>query len=231
MKLRDYLVILRKRGWIILVVMVITMASAFVFSKLQTPVYRSSVYLNVIPARLDWGLQQTVKGLMRNYAGNITSRKTAMEVITRLELDITPGQLSEKVTVRPVEEDFLIQIDADDYDPRIAQDIAQTTAEVFVEDINVHMLDQDKRDRVDVTLLDNALPGTLHKPKMKINLLAGAIFGALVGGLVVFFLEWIEADILRTRDDVENYTGVPVLGVIPTLRSSTTRANQKTSQA
>ncbi|MFP3895507.1 MAG: YveK family protein [Anaerolineales bacterium] len=231
MKLRDYLVILRKRGWIILVVMVITMASAFVFSKLQTPVYRSSVYLNVIPARLDWGLQQTVKGLMRNYAGNITSRKTAMEVITRLELDITPGQLSEKVTVRPVEEDFLIQIDAEDYDPRIAQDIAQTTAEVFVEDINVHMLDQDKRDRVDVTLLDNALPGTLHKPKMKINLLAGAIFGALVGGLVVFFLEWIEADILRTRDDVENYTGVPVLGVIPTLRSSTTRANQKTSQA
>ncbi|MFO7918418.1 MAG: Wzz/FepE/Etk N-terminal domain-containing protein [Anaerolineae bacterium] len=231
MELRDYFDILRKRGWIILIVMVITMGSAFVFSKLQTPVYRSTVYLNVIPARLDWGLQQTVKGLMRNYAGNITSRKTAMEVITRLELDITPGQLSEKLTVRPIEEDFLIQIDADDYDPRIAQDIAQTTAEVFVEDIQVHMLDQDKRDRVDVTLLDNALPGTLHKPKLKINLLAGAMFGALVGVLVVFFLEWLEADILRTRDDVENYTGIPVLGVIPTLRSSTTRTKQRTSQA
>lgn len=231
MELRDYFSILQKRGWILLLVMVITMASAFVFSRLQTPVYRSTVYLNVIPARLDWGLQQTVKGLMRNYAGNITSRKTAMEVITRLELDITPGQLSEKLTVRPIEEDFLIQIDADDYDPRIAQDIAQTTAEVFVEDINVHMLDQDKRDRVDVTLLDNALPGSLHKPKLKINLLAGAMFGALVGGLVVFFLEWLEADILRTREDVEHYTGIPVLGVIPTLRSSTTRANQRTSQA
>ncbi|MEA3408093.1 MAG: Wzz/FepE/Etk N-terminal domain-containing protein [Chloroflexota bacterium] len=220
MELRDYLAILRKHGWIILVVMVITIASAFVFSKLQTPVYRATVYLNVIPARLDWGLQQTVKGLMRNYAGNITSRKTAMDVIMRLELDITPSQLAEKLTVSPIEEDFLIQIDADDYDPVIAQNIAQTTAEVFVEDIKKHMLDQDKRDRVDVTLRDNALPGSLHKPKLKINLLAGALFGALVGGLVVFFLEWLEADILRTREDVESYTGVAVLGVIPTLRSS-----------
>ncbi len=230
MEIRDYLAILRKRGWIILLVMAITIVSAFVFSKLQMPVYRSTVYLNVIPARLDWGLQQTVKGLMRNYAGNITSRKTAMEVITRLELDITPGQLSQKLTVRPIEEDFLIEIDADDYDPLIARDIAQTTAEVFVEDINVHMLDQDKRDRVDVTLLDNALPGTLHKPKLKINLLAGAVFGTLVGGLVVFFLEWLEADILRTREDVENYTGLAVLGVIPTFHSSTTRTDHRASQ-
>jgi capsular polysaccharide biosynthesis protein len=111
----------------------------------------------------------------------------------------------------------LIRIDADDYDALIAQNIAQTTAEVFVEDIKVHMLDQDKRDRVDVTLRDNALPGTLHKPKLKINLLAGAMFGALVGGLVVFFLEWVEADILRTREDVESHTGIAVLGVIPTL--------------
>lgn len=231
MELRDYFAILQKRGWIILVVMIITIASAFVFSRLQTPVYRSTVYLNVIPARLDWGLQQTVQGLMRNYAGNITSRKTAMDVIMRLELDITPDQMREKLTVRPIEEDFLIQIDADDYDPHIAQNIAQTTAEVFVEDIQVHMLDQDKRDRVDVTLRDDASPGTLHRPKLKINLLAGAILGALVGGLVVFFLEWLEADILRTREDVESYTGVAVLGVIPTLHSSTTHASKRTSQA
>ena len=136
MQLKEYMRIIAKRGWIILLVAIITTGSALVFSRIQTPVYRSSIFLNVWPARLDWGLQQTIKGLMRNYAGVIASRDTAMEVINRLQLDITPDELREKLTVSPIEADFLIQIDADDYDPLIARDIAQTTAEVFVEDID-----------------------------------------------------------------------------------------------
>jgi len=41
--LRDYLNVLVKRGWIILLVAVITASSAFVFSKLQTVVHRSTI--------------------------------------------------------------------------------------------------------------------------------------------------------------------------------------------
>ncbi len=227
MQLKEYMRIIAKRGWIILLVAIITTGSALVFSRIQTPIYRSSIFLNVWPARLDWGLQQTIKGLMRNYAGVITSRETAMKVIDRLQLDITPDELREKLTVSPIEADFLIQIDADDYDPLIARDIAQTTADVFVEYIDVYMLDQDKADRVKVSIRDYAIPGALHKPKWKINALAGALLGILVGGLVVFVLEWLEADILRTTEDVEARTGVPVLGVIP---NSTVRNSRRTAQ-
>jgi capsular polysaccharide biosynthesis protein len=224
-QLKDYLRIITKRGWIILLVAVITTASALVFSRIQTPVYRSTIYLNVWPARLDWGLQQTIKGLMRNYTGTIASRDTAMKVIDRLQLDITPDELREKLTVTSIESDFLMQIDADDYDPLIARDIAQTTAEVFVERISVYMLDQDKAERVEVSIRDYALPGALHKPKWKINALAGAIFGIIIGGLVVFILEWLQADTLRTSEDVEARIGVAVLGIIPntTSRSRATR--------
>jgi capsular polysaccharide biosynthesis protein len=224
-QLKDYLRIITKRGWIILLVAVITTGSALVFSRIQTPVYRSTIYLNVWPARLDWGLQQTIKGLMRNYTGTIASRDTAMKVIDRLQLDITPDELREKLTVTSIESDFLMQIDADDYDPLIARDIAQTTAEVFVERISVYMLDQDKAERVEVSIRDYALPGALHKPKWKINALAGAIFGIIIGGLVVFILEWLQADTLRTSEDVEARIGVAVLGIIPntTSRSRATR--------
>jgi len=152
---------------------------------------------------------------MRNYAGKISSRDTATTVINRLELDITPDQLREKLTVRPIQEDFLMQIDADDYDPLIARDIAQTTAEVFVEDIKVYMLDQDVQDRVEISIRDYALPGTLHKPKWKINALAGGVFGVLVGILVAFILEWLEAGIIRSPEDIEKQTGIAVIGVIP----------------
>jgi len=224
MQLRQYIRILTKRGWIILVAAFVTIISALAFSLVQTPVYRSSIFLNVWPARLDWGLQQTIKGLMRNYAETIGSRQTAFKVVNRLQLDITPDQLRAKLTIDPIEEDFLIRIDADDYDPLIARDIAQTTAEVFVEDIDVYMLDQDKRERLDINIRDAALPGTLHKPKPKINALAGAVFGVLIGGMVVFLLEWLEADLIRSPEDVEKYVGVAVLGTLCTEPASSGRS-------
>ncbi len=217
MQLRDYLRILAKRGWIIVLVAVITTSSAIVFSKLQTPIYRSSILLNVWSGRLDWGLQQTIKGLMLNWAGEIGSRRTATEVADRLQLDIPPDKLRSKLTISPRESDFVIQIDADDYDPLIARDIAQTTAEVFVERITVTMLEQDKADRVEVSIRDTAVPGVLHRPKWKINALAGAFFGILAGGLVIFVLEWLEADIIRTTRDIERHTGLVVLGTLPTV--------------
>jgi len=202
-QLRDYLRIITKRAWIIALAMLITIASALIFSRLQTPVYRSSIQLYVWPARLDWGLQQVIKALMRSYAAQIGSRETAGKVIDRLQLDITPEDLLRKLTVSPIESDFLIQIDANDYDPVIARDIAQEAAEVFVERITV-----------------------LYKPKWKINALAGALFGLFVGGLVVFILEWLQSDIVRTSEDVERHTGVAVLGAIPLLATASVHSKR-----
>ncbi|MHB9031662.1 MAG: YveK family protein [Anaerolineae bacterium] len=217
MQLRDYFRLLTKRGWLIILIMVLAAASALVFSRLQQPVYRSTVYLNVYPARLDWGLQQSIQNLMRNYAGVIASRDLATEVNDRLQLDITPDQLRAKLTVSPIESDFLLKIDANDYDPVMARDIAQTTAEVFVERIKVTMLDQDKADRVDVSIRDYALPGILYKPKWKINTLAGALFGLIAGVIVVYILEWLETDVIRSAQDAERQTHLSVLGIIPAL--------------
>lgn len=215
MELKDYLHLLLKRGWIILLVAVITAGSAFVFSKLQTVTYRSSIQLNVIPARLDWGLQQTIKNLMRNYSGQIKSRTMAQAVINRQQLDMTIDDVLEKMTVSPIESDFLIQIDVDDTDAQRAQVIAQTAAEVFVEDIRVYMLEQDKRDRVDVTIRDHATPAGVFWPKTTLLVIAGGLFGLLTGALVVLGLEFLAADIIRDSRDLERRTGLTVLGAIP----------------
>jgi capsular polysaccharide biosynthesis protein len=214
-ELKEYFRILGRRGWIIILCMVIVAASAFVFSRIQRPVYRSTVYLNVVPARLDYGLQQVVRGVMRNYAGTISSRPNAQEVIDRLQLDITPEQFLSKITVSPNEADLVLQINADDFDPLIARDIAQTSAEVFTEQIDKYMLDQDKQDRVSVTIRDYALPGTLHKPKWKINVVAGAGFGVIIGVAIVFILEWLASEIIRRPEDIERQMDLAVLGVIP----------------
>ncbi|MFN2224339.1 MAG: Wzz/FepE/Etk N-terminal domain-containing protein, partial [Candidatus Promineifilaceae bacterium] len=93
MDLSDYIRILRQKGWLIILVAVLTAAAAFGFSKLQTPVYESSLRLLVQPARTDFGQAQAAKQLLRGYVQWIRSSYRAATVINELELDMTPSQL------------------------------------------------------------------------------------------------------------------------------------------
>ena len=124
-----------------------------------------------------------------------------------------------------------MRIDADDYDAATATEIAQKTAEVFVERIKVTMLEQDQRDRVEVSIRDYALPAVLHKPKTKINTLAGGIFGIVAGVVVVFLIEWLETDVVRSVEDVERQTRLSVIGMIPGNVSSQTKRSVLRSRA
>ena len=71
-----------------------------------------------------------------------------------------------------------------------------------------------KEDRITIEFLDDPQAG-LSKPNTKINTAAGFVFGALIGVLVVFALEWYESGIMRRAEDVERYLDIPVIGSIP----------------
>ncbi|TEU19433.1 MAG: hypothetical protein E3J21_03790 [Anaerolineales bacterium] len=215
-ELQDYLNILRKRGWIIILTACITAASALGFSLVQTPKYKATANLSVNPARADWGLANAAKTLLRNYTINMTTHKTAQKVIDRAQLDMSTDDLLSKVTVSSDESNLTLQVDAKDYDPVVAIQIAQTMAEVFIEDQTEWNNKQDKRDRIEVSLLDDVRDAPKFSPKIKINTLAGGIFGVLFGGVIILLLEWLESDILRTPGDVERFIGLTVLGAIPT---------------
>lgn len=217
----DYLRIFRKRGWIVILVALVAAASAFGFSKLQTPVYSASVKLSVNPARADWGLANITRELLRNYAENIRTHTMAQEVIDRAQLDMDTTTLLGKLFVSPAADTFTLQLEARDTDPEVAMTIVQTMAEVFKEDRDAWNQKQDKRDQIDVSILDNVwnLGYQQYSPNTKINTAAGGLFGLLVGLLVVFFLEWLEQDVIRSATDVERTIGVTVLGSIPPIPS------------
>lgn len=215
MELQDYLRILRKRGWIILLVAILAAGSAVGLSKLQTPLYKASIKLSVEPARLDWGLSNTVKDILRNYVLRLKTHTMAQKVIDRAQLDMNTYAFLEKVEVSSDASNFSIQIDAKDPDPRVAMLIAQTMAEIFVEEREAWNQEQDQRDRIAVTIVDDVRDAPLFRPKPLTNGLAGLILGALAGGIIVFFLEWLEAGTLRTSEDVERVVGLAVLGTIP----------------
>lgn len=218
MQLQDYARVLWKRGWIIILLAVIATGSAYVFSKLQTPIYRSTVTLSAVPSRpADWGQSQAIKSLLRNYVQQMQSPGLVQPVIDKLQLDVSPQKFISQVNFNAAEDTMTIAIEARHPLPDVAAKMGQTLAETFVSAHNQENLQIDQRDRILVSILNNATSPDIFSPKTSVNVMAGAILGALIGLIIVFVLEWLESDVVRTAEDVERYIGVTVLGAIPTI--------------
>jgi capsular polysaccharide biosynthesis protein len=218
MEIQEYFKILWKRGWIIVLIAAITAASAYGFSRMQTPVYKGVSKLYFRPYRADWGLTNTAKEWLPLYRERIQSDQMLRDVIGRLQLDFDLDTLKGKIATAADQATFSIQIEARDHDPEIAMRIAETLAQVFREDQDEFNQLQDKQDRLEVSILNDARY-YLSSPRKKINTLAGGIFGAMLGVVIAFFLEWLESDIVRTAEDVERHVGVAVMGSIPAITS------------
>jgi capsular polysaccharide biosynthesis protein len=212
---REYWGIARKRGWIILLVAVVAAVAALGVSLLMSETYEATIQLSINPARADWGLNQATKDLLRNYGVNIKSHRMTQEAINRAQLDMSTYDFLAGLDVSDDAANLTITLQAESHDPEEARLMAQTLADVFVEERRNWNSEQDKRDRIYVEKVDDIRDVPLASPKIKFNLLAGLIFGAIVGGIIIFFLEWLQSDIVRTAADVEKAVGVTVLGTIP----------------
>ncbi len=224
MELSEYLRILRKRWWIILLVTGLTTVAAYGFSAIQTPVYKSTVQLSVWPARIDNGAQLTVKALLRAFAAYIDSNTFAERVKNDLQLDMFAEQLKSKVTIESIDEDFIIQIDVLDNDPALANRIAEKWALRVVEWRNQENQEQRKEDRVEASIIQEPTYSKF-RPQTTLNTIAGGIIGLTLGGLFVFVMEWVESGVLRTPEDVERAMGMTVLGAIPAGEAKPRRAH------
>lgn len=214
MELGEYLAVLRRRGWLIVLMALLTAAAAFGFSKVQTPVYQSSLRLLVQPARTDFGQAQAAKQLLRGYVQWIRSSYRAASVIDELQLDMTPEQLLGDVEVASDDSSFVIELNVENTEPNLANDIARTWGNIFVQWRIEDNATQRKEDRVDAEFIDDPR-ASLDRPKTRINAAAGLVFGAILGVILVFLLEWIESGVVRRSEDVERHLDIPVIGTIP----------------
>jgi uncharacterized protein involved in exopolysaccharide biosynthesis len=86
MELRDYLRILRKRGWIIILTTLLTAAAAWGFSQMQTVEYKSTISVFVRPERIDNGTLLATKQILRGFVRYIDSLNFSQRVINQLGL-------------------------------------------------------------------------------------------------------------------------------------------------
>jgi capsular polysaccharide biosynthesis protein len=230
MSIQDYLRILRRRGWIVVLAVVLAGAAAFGVSALQEEMYRATVQVSTVPARPDWGLGNTAKDLMRNFSINIQTPEVAQRVIERAQLDQNPYTFLSTVKVTPDSSTFMILIEARDRDPEVAKLMAITLADEFVDERTAYYAQQDKQNRIEVKIVSRAISADMYQPQPMLNAVAGAVLGLLLGIAIVLLLTWIEASYLRTPESVERSLALPLLGAIPVAANERGGVPQATVQ-
>lgn len=214
MEFQDYIRILRQRAWIVVLLAILTAAVAFFFSRAQPKVYESSLTLLVLPSRTDFGQAEATKNLLRGYTQWMNSSIRAQRVIDQLQLDMTPDELLGSVGIASDASSYIIQMEVRNTNTDIANDIARTWGNVLIQWVEENNAKLRKEDRITVEFVDNPKYSG-ESPNVRVNTLAGGIFGVLVGILVIFLLEWIDSGILRRGEDIERYLEIPVVGSIP----------------
>ncbi len=134
--LRQYVDIIRRRLWLIVLSTVLSAIAAFVVSLNMTPIYQASTMLRVSsppnPRGItDIGALQTGQRLAETYAQLLSKDPVLDGVINNLGLDMTAKELQGAVKVRAVRSTDLIEITVENADPVKAQRIANEIPKIF----------------------------------------------------------------------------------------------------
>ena len=150
--------------------------------------------------------------LVKDYREIILSQNVLTQAIEELKLDMTPAELSKKISVSVPTDTRILSITAKDGDPKEAARIANGLRNVAAEKIiSVTKVS-------DVTTLDEAeVPQSPSSPNIRRNVLLGFIVGA---GLMVVLLVVVEVldDRVKRPEDIEELMGFTLLGVVPDIK-------------
>ena len=150
--------------------------------------------------------------LVKDYREIILSQNVLSQAIEELKLDMTPAELSKKISVSVPTDTRILSITAKDGDPkeaaRIANGLRNVAAEKIIAVTKVS----------DVTTLDEAeVPQTPSSPNIRRNVLLGFIAGA---GLMVVLMVVVEVldDRVKRPEDIEELMGLTLLGIVPDIK-------------
>ncbi len=227
--IRTYLgLLLRNFKWILLGTIACIAVAALV-TVYTPPLYEASTLVLVTErqptekAELNYGSYEGLlmsERLAKTYSEMMMTKAVAAEVIKRLSLNLSPTELSSKITAEPVQETNLIRLTATDGDPRLAQKIARMTVKVFSEELTAFK-SVDETDTssgghfIKVNVVEPAaLPAKPVRPKPLLNMLLALLVGAVVSSSAVITAEYLDVSI-KSSEDLERAIDVPVLGSIP----------------
>jgi capsular polysaccharide biosynthesis protein/Mrp family chromosome partitioning ATPase len=220
--LRQYLQVLKRQAWLVILVPVVTLAAIVANVERQEPVYRASTKIYVGEARgafpnefVDESTKRTIAGVMK---GNTVSQR----VIDELNLNMSVEKFQKKLKVEILPDVSGMDVSYDSTDRRLALTIVESLGANFVDvaDETLGVVMPGERPKtgefnLKLPVIDEpyVLPDPVA-PKYGTNIIFGAIAGLALGLLLAVAREALDSRI-RARKDAEEWFGAPVVGSLP----------------
>lgn len=223
------LTLVRRRIVLVIVGILIGVLLAVGYTAHATPTYSATARLYVSTTTLDrTGSELVNAGLyagsqVTSFAQVVTTAAVLDGVISDLGLHMSPADLASEITVSVPLNTVVLVVEVHDSDARRAAAIANAVAQRLPQVIESLTKPQPTATApTKVNLLEGAtVPTSAISPNAKLNVLAG-----LIGGLALGLIAAGIAEALRRRPasvaEVEESTGIPVLGVLPDYRAKST---------
>lgn len=214
--LQELFKILRKRLFMIISITILAVSIAGAVSYyFLSPIYQASTQILINQSKSETSPFsssdiQTNLELINTYSVIIKNPAILSKVIDKLDLNTTPAKLYPQIKVNSEQSSQVVNITVQDTKYQRAVDVANTTVEVFQEEI-VKLMNVDN-----VNVLSPAVfieNEKSIKPDSILNMVIASIIGLMLGVGITFLLEHLDTTI-KTEQDIETLTGLPVLGVI-----------------
>lgn len=209
---------IKKRFALIVILMIAFGAAAFLISTFLPEKYQTNATMMlVMPDSSDQLTQEGIdyndimlnQKLIETYSEFIKSRSVVEEVRQNLNLDLTYDQLKDMVSVTRLRNSEMISVVVTDTVPSRAMEIANEMVDVF----RVKIAEALRISNIQV--VDYAIQPVMPiSPRVKFNTAIGLMLGLLLGLALAVGIEVFDTNI-KTPDDITEYVGLPVLGMIP----------------
>ena len=148
------------------------------------------------------------KNLVETYAQIVKSRRVLLQVINKLNVNMSYENLHSKITVTALNNTEIIKITVEDYDAIRAKNIANVTANIFAEEVvklynmnNVNILDE---------AFENTKPYNINVMK---QLVIYFVIGLVLGAGILFVIFYFDRTI-KSVEQIEQKIKLPILGSV-----------------
>lgn len=217
MQLADYIAVLRRRWWIILLTAFVAAASAYVFTRFQERLYRSEATYLVVANQLDNGLSIVLQNKMNSYKELALAEDQLNKISQELKLDRSAEWLlNRRVAIQSLPDTQKMIVQVTYPDQNVAPVLANAIGENMVGLVAAQNAALEGSSRINISRLQPATRVSLYWPQTRVIVAAGGVLGLVLGLLLAFVLEALD-NTLKSPNDIERFVGLTTLGAIPTV--------------
>lgn len=223
--LQNYLQVLRRQAWLIVLVPVLAAALAWFVSSKQTPVYRATMNMFIHQSGGGFPPDFGSQALSQTMASVLTSDVVANQAIRELNLDTTPEKLNKKLKVTFKPDDAVLHVTYDSTDKQRAVAVLSSISDAYLRVLKTLKLGGSAPTapgipaapppKISASVFD---PARAEKdkvsPKPAKNMGFALALGLVLGLILAVARERLD-DRVRRRRDAEEWFGAPVVGALP----------------